>query len=191
MILNSRNNLFVFNFPKDFIPQEIVDRYTPYLNRIPGNMITRPIDFLNYSVQSINLPGASYTPAEQVGKHGRKRTYRDTLPDQELYAKEMTVTFQLLDGYINYWMMLDLFKYWYSFPNQPDMPFVQEQHIPVGFNVRILDAEGNVLVTTELKRVLYTEISSLEMSFSDNTADFSSFTATFMYNELETKIELK
>jgi len=191
MILNSRNNLFTFNFPKAFMPEEIVERYQPYLNRIPGNMITRPIDFLNYSIQSVNLPGPSYSAGEQTGKHGRKRLHRDTTPDQELYAKEMTITFQLLDGYINYWMMLDMFKYWYSFPNQPEFEFVKEPYLPVGMNVRILDAEGNVLVTTELKRVLYTELGSLEMSFSDNTADFSTFDATFVYNELETKIELK
>lgn len=191
MILNSRNNLFVFNFPKAFMPDEIAERYRPYLNRIPGNMITRPIDFLNYSIQSVNLPGPSYSPVDQVGKHGSTRNHRDSKPLQELYSKEMTITFQLLDGYINYWMMMDIFNYWYSFPNTPDNTFVKDPYLPVGMNVRILDSEGNGLVTTEMKRVLYTELSSLEMSFSENTPDFTTFDASFVYNELITKIELK
>jgi hypothetical protein len=162
----------------------ISERYKPYLNRIPGNMITRPIDFLNYSIQSINLPGASFSPSEQVGKLGRKRIYRDSIPTQELIEKQMTVTFQLLDGYINYWMMLDIYNDLYAYENR-------NVHIPSGTNLRILDAEGNVLVTLQMNNVLFTEIGSLEMSFSDNTPDFSTFETTFVYNELITKIELK
>ena len=32
MILNSRSNLYNFKFPKRFIPQEVADKYKPYLN---------------------------------------------------------------------------------------------------------------------------------------------------------------
>ena len=39
MILNSRNNLFNFKFPRHFIPAEVADKYKKYLNRMPGNII--------------------------------------------------------------------------------------------------------------------------------------------------------
>jgi len=57
MILNSRNNLYNFKFPRNFIPKEVADKYKKYLNRMPGNILTEPIDFINYSIQGINLPG--------------------------------------------------------------------------------------------------------------------------------------
>ena len=33
MILNSRNNLFDFRFPSNFIPSEVADKYKDYLER--------------------------------------------------------------------------------------------------------------------------------------------------------------
>ena len=48
MILSARNNQFKFEFPRNFIPKEIADKYKPYLNRMPGSMIKEPIDYFNY-----------------------------------------------------------------------------------------------------------------------------------------------
>jgi len=57
MILSARNNQFKFEFPRNFIPKEISDKYKPYLNRMPGAMIKEPIDYFNYGIQSMNLRG--------------------------------------------------------------------------------------------------------------------------------------
>ena len=62
MLLDARNNLFEFHFPRNFIPKEISDKYKPYLNRMPGNIIEEPLDFLNYTIQSVNLPGMGFEP---------------------------------------------------------------------------------------------------------------------------------
>ena len=64
MLLNSRNNLFSFNFPRNFIPADIAAKYKPYLNRIPGNIIEEPIDFLNYTIQGCNFPSVSQETME-------------------------------------------------------------------------------------------------------------------------------
>lgn len=183
MILSSRNNLFIFNFPNSFVPEKITERYRPYLNRIPGNIITEPKSFLDYSVQGVNLPGIFFDPASQVGRIGKTRTYRSSVHPQELFSKEFTITMQLLDGYINYWMMLDILNHYYDIKTK-------EVHLPDGFAVRILDSEGNVIVTAKMKNVLFQEISSLEMSFANNAPDFSTFDCTFVYGEFETVVEL-
>ena len=44
MFLSSRNNQFKFDFPRKFIPQPIVDKYKPFINKMPGGMIKEPID---------------------------------------------------------------------------------------------------------------------------------------------------
>ncbi len=183
MILNSRNNLFSFSFPRNFIPKEVINLYKPYLNRMPGNLITEPIDLINYSIQGVNLPSVSYDPVIVDGHLGRKRQYRAVTQPQDNFSKEMTVKLQLLDGYINYWIMLDTFNYYYDFQNT-------NKYLPDSFSLNILDAEGLIIVTIKLGRVLFKDLGSLEMSFSNNAAEFTTFDTTFIYNEFITQIEL-
>ena len=115
MIQSARSNQFRFNFPRTFVPRVIVDKYKPYLQKIPGNIVYEPIDFINYSIQSLSFVGSSYDSVEQIDNPGIKRQYRGSLPTAELYGKEITVTFQLFDGFFNYWMMTDIFTYYYNF----------------------------------------------------------------------------
>ena len=103
MLISARNNQFLFNLPRDFIPKYIADKYRPYLNKMPGNMITEPIDFLNYGIQSLNLPGPSFQPVEQTDYPGNVKKWRSSLPlSTTRDPKECTITMQAFDGYINY-----------------------------------------------------------------------------------------
>lgn len=182
MILNGTENLFEFHFPKRFMPKEISDKYRGYLNRIPGNILENPLDFINYTIQSINLPGMGYDAIEQQQKPGRKIQYRSTVPTQELFDKELTVTFQLVDGYINYWMMMDILNYYYAFDTK--------QHFLDDLNIRMLDSEGHSIVTARIMSPIIKNISELSMSFASNVADFTTFDITIGYNALEILIEL-
>jgi len=122
-------------------------------------------------------------PVRQTAKWGGRRDYRDSKPEQELIPGEFTLTFQLMDGFINYWMMVDLMFYWYGFPN-PD-PF-----IPEGTTIRMLDLEGNQLVSAQFRNVLFKSVGSLDLSFSSNQLDFTTFECSFAYNAMIIKVEL-
>jgi hypothetical protein len=180
-MLNARENLFEFNFPRNFIPKEIVEKYRGYLTRIPGNIITEPIDFLNYSIQAVNLPGFGYDPVEQM-KSGRKIQLRNSVPESELSQKELIVQFQLTDGFINYWMLLETLKYYYKSSTI--------EQFSENLNLRMTDAEGNSLVTARLIGVLMRNIEDLNLSFASNVAEFKTFNVTFAYNFLDIIIEL-
>lgn len=182
MIGDGRENLFEFHFPKTFMPKEVSDKYKRYLNRIPGNIITDPLNFINYTIQGINLPGTGYDAITQLQKPGNNAQWRNSLPSEELYEKELTVTFQLVDGYINYWMMLDILNHYYDFNKK-------EPYIP-DLNLRMLDSEGNSIVTARINRPLIKNISDLNMNFASNVADFSTFDVTLGYNSLEIIVEL-
>jgi hypothetical protein len=182
MLLNARDNLFQFGFPRTFIPKEVADKYRQYLNRIPGNIIEEPIDFINYTIQSINFPGMGFDPVQQAQYPGRQILFRSSLPVQELFQKELTVTFQLVDGYINYWILLDTLTYYYNFSTEK--PYSE------ALNLRILDSEGNGLVTATMKKTLIKSISDLQMSFASNVAEFKTFDLSIAYNELEVRVEL-
>ena len=67
MILNSRNNAYDFRFPRKFIPTEVAEKYSKYLNKVPGALLSEPVDFINYSIQGLNIPGLSFDPITEIG----------------------------------------------------------------------------------------------------------------------------
>lgn len=182
MILNSRNNLFEFRFPRKFIPQEVADKYKEYLNRIPGSVLSEPVDYVNYSIQGVNLPGIAFDPVETAANDGTITYHRGSIPIQNTIQREFTVTLQLLDGFVNYWIMLDTLLYYYS--RGVADPYIQD----VGLN--ILDAEGNVVASAKFEKIIFKQIGELDLNMSTNVAEFSTFDCTFNYNKFNLKIEL-
>jgi len=183
MILSARNNQFKFEFPRNFIPKEIADKYRPYLNRIPGGLIKEPIDYFNYGIQSMNLPGPSFDPVSQNDFPGNTRNFRTSLPKQELFDKTLTITMQAFDGWVNYWMAVELFDFYYK-KNGKD-PF-----IPEGVGLQMLDGEGNIFVTVQLKDMIINGVSALDLNFSSNTIEFQTFDIDFTYNILDIAVNL-
>jgi hypothetical protein len=183
MILSARNNQFKFEFPRNFIPKEISDKYKPYLNRMPGAMIKEPIDYFNYGIQSMNLPGPSFDPVTQNDFPGNTRRFRTSLPKQELFDKDLTITMQAFDGWVNYWMAIEVFDYYYK--QSGKNPFV-----PEGIGLQMIDGDGNIFVTCQLKDMIMTGVSALDLNFSSNTIEFQTFDINFTYNILETKVNL-
>ena len=182
MLVSARNNQFQFNFPRTFIPTVIADKYRPYLNRMPGNMITEPIDFFNYGIQSINLPGPSFDPVEQLDWESVTRKYRSSFPNQQNYDKTLQITLNAFDGFINYWMAVDLFGHYYESK--------ENHYLPEPVGIQMIDGEGNILVNCHLKKVLFTSIGALDLNFSSNTIEFQTFDLTFTYDYLDINVNL-
>jgi hypothetical protein len=184
MLQSAKSNQFRFNFPKSFIPSEINAKYSRYMNRIPGNIISDPLELINYSVQSVTLPSFSYDPVEQVDFPGTKRQYRSSLPVTELFPKTINVGMQLFDGHFNYWLMYEIFQYYYDFKEK-------QPYLPDGFRLQMIDGEGNILVTIKLDRVLFQTVPDLNLNFSTNTPEFKTFEAIFVYNNLKIDLEFQ
>jgi len=178
MFLNPRADLFNFMFTKDFIPTTIASKYENYLNSVVGSPITKAIDYVNYSIQGINLPGLSYDIVEQMSPYGWTRKHRSSTHPQELMSKELTVTMKMLDGFVNYWLMFDVLSYYYEV-SKPSEGYIPDQRI------EILDSCGNVVRTILLKRMLYNNISELNLNFSSNNPEFLTFDLSFVYNQLD------
>lgn len=175
MILNSRSNLFNFKFPKNFIPKEVADKYKPYLNRMPGNIIEEPIDFINYTIQGINIPGVSFTPSEQNFNDGTTKFTRGYIPIQNLVNRELTIKMQLLDGFINYWILTDTLLYHYNKDNTK--PFIDD------LKLQLLDAEGIHVMSVVFEKPIMNSISELDLNMAENVADFSTIDISFFYNK--------
>jgi hypothetical protein len=182
MILNSRNNLFDFRFNKNFVPKEIVDKYKPYLNKIPGNLFEEPIDFVNYGIQGINLPGVTFDPVSQSDNDGSTRYFRGKIPTQNTVTRQFTVTMQLMDGYINYWMMNDILLYYYA-------PTTKQKHLD-DLKLRVLDAEGLGISSITFEQPILNQISELTLNMAENVSEFNTFDLNFYYNKFEIKMDI-
>ena len=182
MILNSRNNLFNFKFPRKFIPEEVAEKYKKYLNRMPGNLMTEPIDFINYSIQGVSIPGISFDPIEVTPNDGTITYHRGSIPIQNTIERQFTVEMQLLDGFINYWIMQDTLLYYYS--KQKKEPFTDD------LKLQILDAEGIHVMSAVFEKPIFNQISELELNMSSNIAEFNTFTLNFYYNKFNLKLEI-
>ena len=182
MILNSRNNSYDFRFPRKFIPDEVVEKYKKYLNKVPGGLLAEPIDFVNYSIQGVNIPGISFDPVTQADNDGTTRYHRGAVPIQNTIQREFTVTFQLLDGFINYWIMMDTLLYYYARTTKE--PYIEP------FTLRILDAEGASVAYMQFEKIIMNSINELNLTMSENVADFATFEVNFFYNKLNLRMEI-
>lgn len=183
MIINSRNNLFNFRFPRTFIPKEVADKYRKYLNRMPGNLVTEPIDFINYSIQGIQLPGISFDPVTQAPNDGTTTYHRGSIPIQNTIERQFTVELQLLDGFINYWILQDTLLYYYAKTTKE--PFVGD------LKLQILDAEGIHVMSAVFEKPILNSITDLELNMSSNIAEFNTFSLNFFYNKFNLILEIE
>ena len=183
MFLPARNNQFEFFFSKNIVPDTIDEKYRPYFTRIPGGMVDKAIDFVNYGIQGFNLPGTTFEVVEQRDrKTPYGRIYRSPFTPESTMTKEFTITNQLYDGYMNYFMWLDIFYYYYSDSQTnylPGVPFI-----------RIFDGSGYETLSIEFKNVLFTSIDNIDFNFSSNTIDMKTFNCTFRAQEVEIKLAI-
>ena len=183
--LSGKNNNFKFTFPKVFVPQEIEDKYSPILNRIPGNMCTTVIDFLNYSIKSVELEvnPAEYEPIEQVDRgtpYGRLHR-SDMFPDF-LWKKTMTITFQLDGAYIIWAILTDLFIYYYIAEPGP-------RFMPASPGMEILDCYNHSLYRITFTDLLFTSVSGLDFDFSSNEVEQKTIMTTWRANKVNVILE--
>jgi len=135
------------------------------------------------TIQSINIPGMNIDTVEQTRQFGKKITYKSSTPVQDLFNKDFNITFRLVDGFINYFIILDSILNFLNFAN--DELFTTD--IPV----RILDNEGNVILSVLFKDVLIIGISPLDLNYTNNNNMVSeNFSLSFRYNYINMKLEI-
>ena len=135
MFLESKADGFKVDFPKVFIPEHIKQKYAQYLHRLP-TAINDISDLINYSIQSISVPSTSYEPVTQTSaklnsreesSRGFSRTFRPTTHKQELQSKEFTITFKMVNGFLNYWIMQETF--WYYYANENELTYICNSNV--------------------------------------------------------------
>lgn len=177
--ISGKNNNFRFHFPKVFVPEDMEEKYKPLLKRVPGCMCESVIDFINYSIQRIELEVNPQTQEtiEQIDRgtpYGRA-SRSDAYPDM-LWKKEMTITFQLDSMYLIWFIMCDLFMHYYT---------IKDKYLPKPPGMEILDMQNTVLYRVTFDNLLFTGVSGLEFDFTSNELDQKTLTTTWLANKVD------
>lgn len=180
MILNPRSNNFYFNFPKGFFPQRVTEKYLSYINKqpIPFDTVEQ---YINSTIQSISMPSLTLDSVEQVRKLGKKIAYKGSSPIQDLFSKEFNVNLKITEGFISYWIMLDTILDFVNFSN----PQVFLMNLPV----RIMDNQGDIIASVTFQEVLFTSFGEIELNYSSNNPQFTTFSVGFKCNYLDIRME--
>lgn len=182
MILNARQNGFIFNFPKGFIYPEVVQKYEGYIKRMPIPYDTIN-DFINSTIQSVNFPTLrTVDTVDQIRPGGFKQTYKSATTLQNLIQRDFTITFKLGEGFINYWVIYENIIKFLDFQNS-------EQYLP-DFRLLLLDNDGIIMASVLLQQPVITSLSEIQLNYSSTTPQFQTFSVGFHCNYVNVKLEI-
>jgi len=180
MLLNARQNSFVFSFPPDFFAQEIKDKYKKYYQSLilPYDTIN---EFMSATIQSIDFPGWQMDPAVQTRLFGKKQEMKDSTQVVDLFTREFTLTFKLTDAYLNYFIFLEnSLKY---------LDFSSKTPTFSPMRLSLLDNEGYLVSSIIFKRPVLKSQDGFKLSYSSATPDFTTFTAKFVYFDFDIELD--
>jgi len=173
MRLSSQNSQFVFNLPSDFIPQEIINSYTPILEK---NWIQydNVIDYLNSTIKSVEYPGLQIETPQQNLIRGKIRAYKPAKNVQDiLTSKDIKITFRSVDADLNYWIIYDIFvKHYLDVDNLYINPFV----------ITALDIWRDAIYRITFMEIMLINLSENTFNYAQQKVQAKEFTLTFKFN---------
>lgn len=189
--LSPRYDLFRFQFPRDFLPKEVEEKYIKIINKEPG-VITSCIDYLNESIQGTNLPGVSDVNVSQVQHSSNiiERTSKrlNVEPKTDIIHtsssnpldkinKEFKVTLRMNQGLYNYFMLYEtLFHYICK-------PILRDEE-PVLY-IELMDEDGVVRSRIKYIDCHMDGIDGLDFTFNKTERDSGTFDITFKFNNID------
>jgi|TARA_R110002153_G_scaffold6210_3_gene28260 hypothetical protein len=181
MRLSSQGSQFVFNLPQDFIPQEILNSYTPLLEK---NWVQyeNVLDYINSTIKSINLPGISFDTPQQMLIRGKVRKFKPATNVQDiLTTHEATVNFRSVDSDLNYWILFDIIIKHYL---NTDTNFLKP------FSISVVDIHRDAIYTIHLKEIIIKSFSDLQFDYSQQKINNKEFTMTLHFNFYDIEFNL-
>lgn len=180
MILNARNNGFVFLFPPTFFAEEVKEKYKKYYQSLilPYDTIE---DFMSSTIQQVEFPGWSMQTLSQTRTLGKKQGYKSSIPIEDLFTREFTITFKMADAFLNYWIFLDNALNFIDHKNK-------EQALEP-MRLSLLSNEGYLVSSIVFNRPILKGQDGIKLSYSSVTPEFKTFNAKFEYLDFDIDID--
>jgi len=196
MTLNGRQDGFRIKLPDDFIVDEIKEKYTSIIKR-QKSFITKPIDFLNETIQSVQVLGfVNASMQQQQSANGKplinqsraeqnrfphtatEYSYRSQKNPIALVDKTLNIYFRHTLGFVNYFLMFENFFYLYSRDTKSDK-------LISNFNIDILNDIGEVYSRIVIMDPIINGIDMLDLSYQNPIANMQNFKVEFKYSNLD------
>lgn len=190
--LTPRFDLFKFQLPKDWFPDEIVEKYQSIINK-NSSVIMDPVSYVNESIVGVTVPGLSDLVINQsqtstnANPLGRMRYNREPVHDNSYKTldnplahidKEFTVTFRQNQGLYNYFMLYESIFWHVCKPQQ----FDRGEDV---FKLYIADDKGEISSTIKLYQPLVSSIDGLEFTYSKVERSAETFNVKFSFNNID------
>ena len=201
MILNARQNGFMVQLPADFFSEEIKAKYDKYYRSLimPYSSLD---DFMVSTIQGINFPGFKSQLLTQTTNLGKVQERQSSKPLEDQFDRSLTITFKLSDAFLNYFIFLDnSINYLAPISTTEEntrnslgkaSSIVQSsQNHPYFKPIRLtlLNNEGYAVASITLNRPMLTSLSEMKLSYSANSPQFQTFTATFQYFNFDLELD--
>ena len=195
--LKGRQDGFRLILPKEFLIPEVEERYAKLLKYKHGYYLT-PIDFINESIQKVNVlgfqnatviqqqttRGADPTLNEKlIAQHkflygGSEFNYRSSVSPIALTDKTFNVTFKHSLGYLNYFILFE--NFWFQFSR--DMKY---DDLPQRFNIDLLNEIGEIYARIVLYYPMINSMDMLEFDYTQPIAQSQTFNIEFKYSDFD------
>jgi hypothetical protein len=173
MRLSSQSSQFIFNLPGDFLPAEIIETYTPILEK---NWVQyeNVIDYINSTIKGVNFPGISFDMPQQMRMRGKQRNFKPSKNIQDIITtRELTVTFRSVDSDLNYWLVFDILsKHYLDTENQWLNPFT----------IACVDMHRDAIYVIRFYEIILKGLSDNQFNYSQQKVNAKEFTLTFNFN---------
>lgn len=194
--LKGRQDNWRLLFDKDFIPDEITEKYTKVLN-MRKSFITQPVDFINETIQKVQVLGFSNatfaqqqttrnTPtrnADRIAENNFQGSYDDvqyravTSP-VSIIDKTLNVQFRMSQGYLNYFILFESFFYKYCRDTS-------NEQLDTHFNIDIYNEFGEIYARIVLYKPVIDAMDMLDLDFTQPVAQSQTFQVTFKYSNID------
>lgn len=195
--LKGRQDGFRLLLPKDFLCQEIEEKYAKIL-RAKKSFYLRPIDFLNETIQKVQVLGFTNATVQQkqsgTGAQFMRMTedrtkqnefmfpstdynYRSPNSPLDLIDKTLNIEFRHTLGYMNYFMLYE--NFWYQFAR--DKVY---NDLPHNFNVDILNENGSIFARIVLESPLVNGMDMLDFDYTQPIANSQTFKVEFKFSNI-------
>jgi hypothetical protein len=170
--LSSQSSQFVFNLPANFVPPEVLNSYTPILDK---NWIQyeNVIDYLNSTIKAVSFPGISFELPMQYLIRGKERQYKPAKNIQDIVGHDITITFASVDADINYWIVFDIVsKHYLDVDNLYLNPFT----------ITAVDIHRDGIYRIIFKEIILKNLSDNKFDYAQQKITSKEFTMTFHFN---------
>lgn len=199
LALRSRQNGYRLLLPKNFICEELQEKYTNILCEKHSFFVT-PIDFINETIQQVELLGFNdATIMQQQTKTGKPLirqerveqnafqypstdfNYRKDVSPLSLVDRTLNIQFRHTVGYLNYFMLFENFWYMYS----RDRAYDEMCH---EFNIDLLNENGVIYSRVVIQDPMINSMDMLQFDFSQPVAQSQVFKVEFKYSNFDYQI---